>query len=117
MNIIKNLIGMKSFLIVLIFSTLFFLSCEKDSKNLDFYDIVFINNYFENIDSAFLGSVKTSEIKVSDKYVFQNISNGKHLIKLYTKSKLMISADLFLQGHNDTLIISVSSSGKILYDR
>lgn len=106
---------MKRFLIVLIFSTLFLLSCEKDSKNLDFYDIVFINNYFENIDSVVLGSVKTPEITISEEYVFKNISNGKHLIKLYTKSKLMISADLFLQGHNETIIISVSASGKILY--
>lgn len=113
MNTIKNLIGSGLLLII----SVIFASCGSDYEECPFYDVVVSNNYFEPLDSVCFNNTTIIDVEITKQHTFNNVPHGKQTIQFYTKSKLEISADIYLLGDTERVYVELTESGRICLEK
>lgn len=108
----KKLVGTTIVAIIsgIIINTL--ISCEKQDEPNQ-YKVEIHNNYFERLDSVYLGNVYFSEIESKEISPIKNVNAGLCLFKAKSESGLIFQAQVDLKGNNDNVILVFNEHGKL----
>lgn len=87
-------------------------SCQQNHK-MNMYDVYITNQYFENIDSCFLGAKKVENLLVNEVWKIETVSSGEYSLTFYTKSNLKIESKLNLVGQTKEINVFINTDGKI----
>ncbi|MCL2230598.1 MAG: hypothetical protein FWC01_05840 [Treponema sp.] len=80
------------------FIALLVVSCQQNLELPETYDIIFINQYFETLDSLIFADNTINNIIVGTEVEFYAIPRGQYSIIIFTHSKLKIEATVSLIG-------------------
>jgi len=75
------------------------------------YNIIFVNKYFEILNSVEISENVIESVNIGDKIKFEGISKGKQLITVITYSSLIIKAELNLIGTSNNIEIVLKNNG------
>lgn len=99
-----------------IISIILLWSCDKSPNEPLVYDISVYNGYFETLDSVIIESERIFHLEKDSHSISFNLSSGKYPINCYTESGLMFSANILIQGSEESLRIKVDNNGSISID-
>lgn len=113
MNTIKVFHGRKTaaqyfFLISICFLSF---SCKESLDYPSEYIVMFSNQYFENLDSVEISGNIFENIEVDSEITIKHLIYGKHTINIITKSKLLISSILILNGTKPNVHVVLTEEG------
>jgi hypothetical protein len=113
MNIINLFHGRKPaaqcfFLISICF---LFISCKEPLDYPSEYIVAFSNQYFETIDSVEISGNIFKNIDIDSEIIIEHLISGKHTIIIVTKSKLLISSVLNLNGTKPNIFVVLTEEG------
>lgn len=95
-------------------SILFFSSCTKEEVISPYYVVSVKNSYFEALDSIYVGNKYIGKLNINQSSVQDTLSPGTYKIKCKTASKLQMSADVMLQGSQQSIQIVFRQNGEII---
>lgn len=89
--------------------------CNKENRNE--FNLIIENNYFESVDSVALNHLTICKIlNPSEVYPYDRVLlRGRHSLSFYTKSSLIITGILNLEGNRQIVRVGLSSNGSISY--
>jgi len=113
MNIINLFRGRKLaeqcfFLISICF---LFISCKEPLDYSSEYIVAFSNQYFETLDFVEISGYIFENIEIDGEITIEHLISGKHKIIIITKSKLLISSVLNLNGTKPNIFVVLTEAG------